>query len=164
MTRGEASWHEDQLVPIYRDGKLHDVYWTYSYSPVRDPEGRICGTLVTCSETTKRKHLELERASLIKELEQERAQLTDLFQQAPAFFAVLRGAEHVFEMTNPLYQELIGRRNLIGKAAREAIPEADGQGFSHCWIACIKRASLSSATVHRSNWFGQQASPLKSDT
>lgn len=129
MTHGEASWHEDQLVPIYRDGKLQDVYWTYSYSPVRDPGGRICGTLVTCSETTQRKRLELERASLIQELEQERAQLTSLFQQAPAFFAVLRGPEHVFERINPLYQELIGRRNVIGKAAREAVPEADGQGF-----------------------------------
>ena len=54
MSRGESTWHEDQLVPIYRNGKLEDVYWTYSYSPVRDPDGTICGTLVTCSETTGR--------------------------------------------------------------------------------------------------------------
>ena len=54
MSRGEATWHVDQLVPIYRDGKLEDVYWTYSYSPVRDPGGTIRGTLVTCSETTGR--------------------------------------------------------------------------------------------------------------
>jgi PAS domain S-box-containing protein len=54
MSRGESTWHEDQLVPIYRNGKLEDVYWTYSYSPVRAPDGTICGTLVTCSETTGR--------------------------------------------------------------------------------------------------------------
>jgi PAS domain S-box-containing protein len=54
MSRGESTWHEDQLIPIYRDGKLEDVWWTYSYSPVRDPEGTIRGTLVTCSETTGR--------------------------------------------------------------------------------------------------------------
>ena len=54
MTRGESTWHQDQLLPIYRDGKLEDVYWTYSYSPVRDPDGTICGTLVTCSEVTGR--------------------------------------------------------------------------------------------------------------
>ena len=54
MSRGESTWHEDQLIPIYRDGKLEDVWWTYSYSPVRDPEGAIRGTLVTCSETTGR--------------------------------------------------------------------------------------------------------------
>ena len=54
MSRGESTWHEDQLVPIYRNGKLEDVYWTYSYSPVREPDGTIRGTLVTCSETTGR--------------------------------------------------------------------------------------------------------------
>ncbi len=129
MTRGDSTWHEDQLVPIYRDGKLENVYWTYSYSPVRDPDGRIRGTLVTCSETTERKRLELERASLIDELWQGRERLTDLFRQAPAFFAVLRGPEHVFEMANPLYQELIGQRSLTGKTVRDAVPEAEGQGF-----------------------------------
>ena len=54
MSRGESTWHEDALVPIYRDGKLEDVYWTYSYSPVRDAQGVIRGTLVTCSDTTGR--------------------------------------------------------------------------------------------------------------
>src|ERR1700738_2927634 len=37
MSRGEASWNEDQLVPINRNGKLEDVYWTYGYSPVATP-------------------------------------------------------------------------------------------------------------------------------
>ncbi len=52
MTRGEASWHENQLVPINRNGKLEDVYWTYGYSPVRDAAGNIRATLVVCTETT----------------------------------------------------------------------------------------------------------------
>jgi PAS domain S-box-containing protein len=54
LTHGIATWNEDQLVPIYRDGQLEDVYWTYSYSPIRDTEGVIRGVLVTCSETTGR--------------------------------------------------------------------------------------------------------------
>jgi len=249
MTSGRASWHEDQLVPIIRDGNLEDVYWTYGYSPVRDPAGTICGTLVVCTETTRRflaeqrqrtsqeqykalfelasdaicvanvegriteanhaackllgytrdellqlnyadivapseqtrlwsardallhggvsveewqlvtkagaslateisaailpdgrwqafvrditdrKRLEQELFRLIKELQQQRERLADLFQQAPAFFAVLRGPDFVFEMINPLYQELVGQRDLIGKSVREALPEAEGQGF-----------------------------------
>jgi hypothetical protein len=52
MTRGEASWHENQLVPINRYGRLVDVYWTYGYSPVYNSTGEICGTLVVCMETT----------------------------------------------------------------------------------------------------------------
>jgi hypothetical protein len=40
------------LVPIYRNGKIEDVYWTYSYSSVLDDEGNHGGILVTCMETT----------------------------------------------------------------------------------------------------------------
>jgi PAS domain S-box-containing protein len=249
MTHGESTWHEDQLVPIFRDGKLEDVYWTYGYSPVRDSAGNICGTLVVSTETTARvlaeqrqltsqeqykalfelasdaicvgniegriteanhaackllgytrnellqlnyadivapsektrlwsardallhggvsveewqlvtkagaslateisaailpdgrwqafvrditdrKRLEQDRSHLIKELQQQRERLADLFQQAPAFFAVLRGPDYIFEMINPLYQELMGQRDLIGKSVRDAVPEAEGQGF-----------------------------------
>jgi PAS domain S-box-containing protein len=52
MTQGESTWNINQLVPINRDGNLEEVFWTYSYSPVRDKEGTVLGTLVVCSETT----------------------------------------------------------------------------------------------------------------
>jgi signal transduction histidine kinase len=122
MRHGEATWHQDQLVPIYRNERLEDVYWTYGYSPVRDGAGKICGTLVVCTETT-------DVVLAKRQLEQERERLMDLFQQAPAFFAVLSGPQHRFEMINPLYQELIGNRGVLGKTVREAVPEAEGQGF-----------------------------------
>jgi signal transduction histidine kinase len=121
MARGEATWHEDQLVPIFRNGKLEDVYWTYGYSPVHSG-GEIGGVLVVCTETTA-----TVQARLLMQHEMER--LANLFQQAPAFFAVLNGPRHVFELLNPLYQELIGRRDIIGKTVGEAVPEAEQQGF-----------------------------------
>jgi len=52
MNDGRSTWNRNQLVPIYRDGNLEEVYWTYSYSPVRDNQGSVQGTLVVCSETT----------------------------------------------------------------------------------------------------------------
>lgn len=52
MLRGKASWNEDQLVPIFRNDRIEDVYWTYGYSPVFDDAGRIGGVLVVCTETT----------------------------------------------------------------------------------------------------------------
>ena len=122
MTRGEASWHENQLVPIHRNGRLEDVYWTYGYSPVRNLAGQICGTLVVCTETTR-------SVSAKMQIEQEKQRIADLFQQAPAFFAVLNGPQYVFEMVNPPYQELIGQRDVLGKTLHEAVPEAEGQGF-----------------------------------
>ena len=52
MEQGQSTWNINQLVPINRDGKLEEVFWTYSYSPVRDKAGSVRGTLVVCSETT----------------------------------------------------------------------------------------------------------------
>lgn len=51
---GESTWSEDQLIPIYRNGKVENVYWTYSYSPVFDESGAPGGVLVTCIETTQK--------------------------------------------------------------------------------------------------------------
>ena len=52
MNGKEASWNVDQLLPIYRNGKLENVYWTFSYSPVNDDTGKPAGVFVTCTETT----------------------------------------------------------------------------------------------------------------
>ncbi|HET9440991.1 MAG TPA: ATP-binding protein [Longimicrobiales bacterium] len=123
MTRGESVWHEDLYLPIERgDGLLDDAWWTYSYSPVRDDDGRINGTLIVCLETTA-----TVRARQATEFERNR--LKDLFRHAPAFICVVRGPDHVFEMTNDNYQRLIGFRDVIGKPVRAALPEVEGQGL-----------------------------------
>ena len=70
MTTGEPTWHEDQYLPIERNGRLEDVWWTYSYSPVHDEQGRIAGTLVVCQETTKRVVSQRERELLLEERQQ----------------------------------------------------------------------------------------------
>src|ERR1700748_771128 len=81
MTRGESTWHRNALIPIYRHGKLEDVYWTYSYSPVRDSEGNIRGTLVTCSETT-------EEVLGEQRLRQSEARFRSLVEQANVGFLI----------------------------------------------------------------------------
>jgi signal transduction histidine kinase len=123
MKRGNPYWSEDQLIPIYRDGELQDVYWTFSYSPVWDDCGRIRGTLVVCSETTAR--VKAERASSA-----ERRRLLEVLQQAPAFFALLQGPDHVISMANPLYLRLVNNREVLGKPVRIALPEAVEQGYT----------------------------------
>jgi PAS domain S-box-containing protein len=54
MHQGQSTWYENQIVPILRNGRLEEVYWTWSDSPVRDSHGNIVGVFVTCSETTDR--------------------------------------------------------------------------------------------------------------
>ena len=52
LTTGKPTWFENQLVPIFRNGKIEDVYWTFSYSAAFGDDGDISGVLVTCMETT----------------------------------------------------------------------------------------------------------------
>jgi len=129
MTTGEATWHVDQHLPIERNGRVEDVWWTYSYSPVHDDDGSIAGTLVVCQETTQRVIGEHERGKLLNALEIERSRLAEVFRQAPSFLAVLRGPEHVFERVNDAYYGLVGHRDIVGRSVWEALPEVRDQGF-----------------------------------
>ncbi|RPD47860.1 PAS domain S-box protein [Hymenobacter sediminis] len=61
------------------------------------------------------------------EAENQRNQLHSLFMQAPAMITIFEGPNHVFRLVNPLYQELVGNRPLLGKPIREAMPELAGQ-------------------------------------
>ncbi|WP_051941901.1 sensor histidine kinase [Maribacter forsetii] len=50
--KGESIWRENLMIPIFRNGRMEDVYWTFSYSPVKDEEGKVSGVLVIVTETT----------------------------------------------------------------------------------------------------------------
>jgi PAS domain S-box-containing protein len=52
MSGGGATWHENQLVPVTRHGRLEQVYWTYGYSPIGGDDG-IGGVLVVCQDVTR---------------------------------------------------------------------------------------------------------------
>jgi PAS domain S-box-containing protein len=69
LNTGEGTWSEDQLVPIYRNGAIEDVYWTFGYSPVRDDEEEIRGVLVICTETTQKVNYLRQLTQSKKELE-----------------------------------------------------------------------------------------------
>jgi PAS domain S-box-containing protein len=71
-----------------------------------------------------------ERERLVHALEVERARLAYVFQQAPAFLAVLRGPEHVFHLVNEAYYQLVGHRDTVGKPVLDALPEVRDQGFT----------------------------------
>lgn len=83
MARGESTWHEDQLVPIFRNGRVEDVYWTYGYSPARCEDGAIGGVLVITTETTARMVAARRQAAL----QQVAEALTRLPHRSPDLFA-----------------------------------------------------------------------------
>lgn len=129
LTTGEATWHEDQLVPIERNGHLEEVWWTYGYSPAFDDDGSIGGVLVVVQETTARVKAVAALEAARGAAEMELARLSDVFRQAPAFIAVMRGPKFVFEVVNDAYYQLVGHRQILGKGVFDALPEGRGQGF-----------------------------------
>jgi hypothetical protein len=42
---------------------------------------------------------------------------------------LLKGPDHIFEVANEHYLQFIGKGDVIGKTAREVVPEAESQGF-----------------------------------
>ena len=72
--------------------------------------------------------LELARAAAQEARDQHARRLAVLFRHAPVAIAVLRGPDHVFEVANRRYAELIGSRPVLGKPLRQALPELAGQG------------------------------------
>ena len=119
---GEASFYENLPLTLTRRGFPERTWFTLSYSPLRDETEGARGMLCTVVETTQTVLAQSDRVSEVERLRQ-------LFDNAPGFMAVVRGPDHVFEMANASYQQLVGRSDLIGKPVREAVPEVEGQGL-----------------------------------
>lgn len=105
------------------------LWFNVNAVPILEANGNVREWIGSNSDITARKHAEEERAESIRQLEIERSRLAYIFENAPAFVAVLRGSDHIFEMTNPAYLQLIGHRNVVGKTVREALPELVEQGY-----------------------------------
>ena len=121
---GEGTWREDQLVPIFRNGQIEEVYWTFSYSSVQHDNGSHGGILVTCVETT-------EKVLNRKKVEQSENNLCNVILQAPVAMCILKGPAFIVEIANDRVCEIWGKtaKQVLGKPIFEAIPEAKDQGF-----------------------------------
>lgn len=53
----------------------------------------------------------------------------EIFSNAPASICTLKGPNHIFEVANDNYLQLIGNRDILGKTVEEALPEVGKQGF-----------------------------------
>ena len=61
IKEGKTVWAENRMFAIYRDGRLEETYWDYTYSPALDGEGEIRGILAVLTETTARFKADRER-------------------------------------------------------------------------------------------------------
>ena len=134
-------------------GVFEDRYWSATHTPMLNEAGEVVYLLQHTADITELQRLRervsppesvsaldvmlggavLGRAEQVQQdnrrLEGERNRLIDMFMQAPGFVAVLTGPDHVFQMHNGAYAQLIGHRDIAGKPVRDALPEVVGQGY-----------------------------------
>jgi PAS domain S-box-containing protein len=136
---------------------VEDRYWSATHTPILDEAGQVAFILQHTVDVTELHQLKqqalsaragargdavateqlqagvLRRAQLVQEvnsiLYSERQLMRRLFEQAPGFICFLSGPQHVFELANAAYFQLVGHRDILGKPVREALPEVEGQGF-----------------------------------
>ena len=87
-----------------------------------------------------------EKIKLEKAVEIERQRFYDLFLEAPMSMGVVSGPDYIYEVVNPLYLELIGINNIIGKSVKEVLPTAVDQGFIDILDSVYKTGETFSAS------------------
>ncbi len=117
---GESVWNEDQLVPFYRNGRMEDIYWTFSYSPVKGDSGKIEGILVVCTETTK-------QVKSLQQLSLSEQRFQNLIREANVGIIVLSGEEMRVSIVNEHYGKLVERttEELLNKPLFDTIPNSE---------------------------------------
>ncbi|WP_370269195.1 sensor histidine kinase [Nioella sp.] len=123
LETGEGFSAYDQMLPMERAGSVQETYWNYSFTAIRGEDNRIAGIFNQGNETTQVVQARLNAA-------QEVSRLSRMFRQAPGAIAILRGPDHVFDIANPAYLELVGKEDILGKPVKEALPEVVAQGFT----------------------------------
>tara|TARA_B100001179_G_scaffold232127_1_gene223981 strand:- start:815 stop:2293 length:1479 start_codon:yes stop_codon:yes gene_type:complete len=123
------------------DGGMDTRYWSATHTPLHGSDGSVIYVLQHTVDVTELHNLRQMRieSDLVKraervqarnrDLARESRRLLDLFEQAPGFVAVVGGPEHVFQMTNAAYLELVGRDDIVGQRVEQALPEVVSQGF-----------------------------------
>lgn len=123
LAGGESIWRANQLLPIYRNGRIENVYWTFSYSAVLTESGQIGGVLVVCQETT-------QMVVGHQKVQQNEARFRAIVEQAPMAIALLSGREMIVEVANESIYDIWRKdSSIVGARLVDILPELKGQGF-----------------------------------
>jgi PAS domain S-box-containing protein len=122
LSGGTLNYTDREMVLYRHDGKPDHVWLNLDYSPVLDEDGKPSGVIAIVVETTAKVKAE-------ERLRNEGDRLRQMFEQAPGFVAIMGGSNHIFELANNAYLQLVDNRDVVGKPIAEALPEVVEQGF-----------------------------------
>ncbi len=114
---------------------------------ITSAEGKVLGAVVALHDITEQRKAEQEIISInenlkkvndeleervrqrTKTINHQKDTLHNILMQLPALVCTSKGPDHVYDLVNPLYQEMFPDRKLQGMPVREALPEFNDQGF-----------------------------------
>jgi PAS domain S-box-containing protein len=132
------------LLDRQRDGTLAESWFNVSIEARRDASGEVFGIISHAVDVT-------DQVRQRRQVEADRASLQDMLMQAPALIAITRGPEHRFHLVNPQYEAAVGRRDLLGQAFAEALPELAEQGYL-ALLDQVYRSGRAFATHEATAW------------
>jgi len=120
-------YHENTIVPIVRDGKLHDVRWTYNYSPIFGSGGAVLGVFVICQDIRDVTEETKAREALKDKSEQAESQLAEIetvYRTAPIGLALFDTKDFRYLRLNDRQAEFFGLKpeQVVGRTLTEMAP------------------------------------------
>jgi PAS domain S-box-containing protein len=128
---------EELLAPVFRNGKLEDVYFNFVYQPYLEADETISGVTIIAYEVTSsvivKKALEAQRDAELKALmqvEETNVRYYTMLMESPFAFAVMKGKDMTVTLANDLIKEFWGKgQDVEGKTLLEILPEIKDQPF-----------------------------------
>ncbi|MFP5039987.1 PAS domain S-box protein [Parasediminibacterium sp. JCM 36343] len=136
-TTGIPYYGDELLAPVFRNGKLEDVYFNFVYQPYLEADETISGVTVIAYEVTAsvivKKALEAQQAAEQKALilvEETNKRYYSMLMESPFAFSVMKGKNMVITLANDLIKEFWGKgKDVEGKALLQLLPELIDQPF-----------------------------------
>lgn len=121
MTTGIATWSEDQLLVLERNGYPEECYFTFSYTPVWEESGTVGGIFIAITETTAKILSERRERELRIETQAAREAAEKANQMKDQFLAVL--SHELRSPLNPIlgWAKLLLSRELDANTTRQAL-------------------------------------------
>ena len=129
---GEPFTGKEASVPLVdAEGQVRERFIDLQYHPLRNYQGQVTAILAVHIDVTEQVHARKQIELSASALADEKATLLAIINQVPGAVTIFDGPEHVFSLASETYLSLFfgGRQDLIGKSVREAVPEAEEQGF-----------------------------------
>jgi PAS domain S-box-containing protein len=144
---GEALSFEDLPIPMRRNGYPEDTWFSFSYTPVHNEEGRIAGLFCACIESTAKvrgeQALRESEAQLEALVAARTAELDRVWRNSRDLLVIL-GADGIFRAVSPAWTAVLGHQptEVVGRSFLDFVWPEDAELTRHALDRAAGRGDL----------------------